>query len=173
MNICVFLSAYDESGRFGPLVAELGTLIGKGGHTLVWGGSDTGLMKELAQSVEDAGGKIVGISVEHLKQHARKGTHELIISSTMAERKGVMFTRSDAFIILPGGLGTLDEITEIMESKKHHIHEKPIIILNIDDFYDGFKAQLERMHAGGFIPRQIDELVRFVSTPKEAMELLR
>ena len=72
MNICVFLSAYDESGNYAKPVRELGKLIAKGGHALVWGGSDRGLMKVLASSVQDAGGKIIGISTELFKTWARK-----------------------------------------------------------------------------------------------------
>lgn len=172
MNICVFLSAYDESGKLEPHVKELGNLIAQGHHTLVWGGSNTGLMKVLAGTVEEAGGKLIGISVEHLKQHARPGIKDMTIAKDMPERKALMLARSDAFIIMPGGLGTLDELTDIMEIKKHHIHEKPIIILNLDGFYDGLKSQLEHMQTSGFIPRPIEELVEFVNTPKEAIECI-
>ena len=172
MNICVFLSAYDESGRLAPYVEELGNLIAKGGHTLVWGGSNRGLMKILADSAEGAGGKIIGITAELFKDYAREKSHEMTIAKTVSERKALMLARSDAFIILSGGLGTLDELTEIMESKKIHLHEKPIIILNLDGFYDGLKMQLERIDQDGFSPRPIPELVRFVETPKEAMQCL-
>ncbi len=172
MNICVFLSAYDESGTHAKVVTQLGAMIGKAHHTLVFGGSNRGLMRVLADSVERAGGNIIALSAEIYRAEVRHGISETIIAKTVSERKVLLLDRSDAFIILPGGLGTLDELTEIMESKKVYLHDKPIIIVNLDGFYDGFKVQLERMHGGGFIPRPLDELVRFVNTAQEAMHYL-
>ncbi len=172
MNICVFCSAQDVPEKYQDAAREFATLIAQNGHTLVWGGSNTGTMKIIADAAQAAGGKIVGISMELLKEKARSNADEMIIVPTLGERKALLLKRSDAIVALPGGLGTLDEITEVLELKKQNLHKKPITFLNTDEFYDGFKTQLERMNTEGFLPRPLSELLFFAQTPKEAMDYL-
>ena len=169
MNICVFCSASDVAERYTKPAVEFGQLIARGGHTLVWGGSDTGLMKVVASAAQENGGRIVGISVEMLRHKARTNADEMIITKDLSERKARMLERADALVVLTGGVGTLDEITETMEMKKQRLHEKPIVFLSTDNFYEGLKIQLQRMDADGFLPRSLDELVYFAATPEEAM----
>ena len=121
MNICVFCSGQEVDEKYEKAAEELGRLIGSRGHTLVWGGSNGGLMRTIADSVQKAGGKIVGISVEFLRAKARKGADEMIFANDLPERKRLLRERSDAIIVLPGGTGTLDEISEILELKKHEL----------------------------------------------------
>ena len=147
-------------------------LIAEGGHTYVYGGADRGLMKVLANIVESNGGKIIGVSFEFLRKETRKGNHELIIEKDLVTRKATIISRSDAFIVLPGGIGTLDEITEILELKKHRLHDKPIAILNTNGFYDGLEMQFERMSTGGFLPGGLSEYLFFAQKPQEAMNYL-
>ncbi|MFV8228717.1 TIGR00730 family Rossman fold protein [Mycolicibacterium fortuitum] len=172
MNICVFLSAADLDERYTEPARAFAELVGKGGHTLVWGGSDKGLMKVVADEVQASGGRLVGISVEFLRQQARAGADEMVITADLSERKAVLLERSDALMVMPGGLGTLDEATEILELRKHRRHDKPVVLLNTAGFYDGLVIQLRRMEQDGFLPVPLDELVFVAEEPDAAMEYL-
>lgn len=171
-NIAVFCSASDLEERYTKPAAEFARLMAAGGHHLVWGGSERGLMKIIADAVEAGGGNLIGVSVEHLKEFARKNTHEMTIAKTLGERKALMLAKCDAVVALVGGIGTLDEIMEIVELKKHGLHAKPVVLLNTDNFYEGLKMQLTRMSSEGFISKPLAELVSFADTPEEALELL-
>jgi uncharacterized protein (TIGR00730 family) len=175
MNVCVFCSAQDVPKNYNDAAIELGTRIAKGGHALVWGGSNEGIMRTLADSVQGEGGKLVGVSMEILKEHARKEV-EMIVEKDLAARKATMLTRSDAFIALPGGIGTLDEITDIIALKRHRLHEKPIVFLDTDGFWDGTRQQFEAMERDGFFADGRSNviagwrnLVNFSNTPAEAI----
>jgi uncharacterized protein (TIGR00730 family) len=172
MNICVFLSAADLDERYTRPAREFAELLGKGGHTLVWGGSDVGLMKVVADGVEAAGGKLVGISVEFLHTKARASADEMVVAKDLAERKALLLGRSDAVVIMVGGTGTLDEATEILELKKHGLTDKPVVLLNTDGFYDGLKQQFQRMEAEGFLPVPLTDLVFFAEDGVAALAFL-
>ena len=172
MNICVFLSASDLDDRYTRPAREFAELIGKDGHTLVWGGSDTGLMKVVADGVRRAGGRLVGISVEFLREWARKDVDEIVFAKDLAERKVLMLARSDAVVVMAGGLGTLDEATEILELRKHGLHDKPVVLLNTAGFYDGLTLQLRRMEADGFLPVPLAELVFLADEGASALAYL-
>ncbi|GHH51664.1 LOG family protein [Streptomyces candidus] len=172
MNICVFLSAADLDERYTRPAREFAELLGKGGHTLVWGGSDVGLMKVVADGVAAAGGKLVGISVEFLHTKARAAADEMVVAKDLAERKALLLGRSDAVVIMVGGTGTLDEATEILELKKHGLTDKPVVLLNTDGFYDGLKQQFQRMEAEGFLPVPLTDLVFFAEDGVGALAFL-
>jgi uncharacterized protein (TIGR00730 family) len=157
MKICVFLSA------------EFAEAIGKGGHTLVWGGSNTGLMKVVADGVQETGGRLVGVSVELFRDVARVDADEMVFAKDLAERKALLIAASDAVVVLVGGLGTLDEATEILELRKHKLHEKPVVLLNTAGFYDGLTTQLRRMDDDGFLPVPLAELVYFADEGADAL----
>jgi uncharacterized protein (TIGR00730 family) len=159
MNICVFLSAADLDERYTGPARKFADLIGKGGHSLVWGGSDTGLMKVVADGVRESGGRLVGISVEFLRDWARHDADEMVIAKDLAERKALLLARSDAVVVMAGGLGTLDEATDILEQRKHGLHDKPVVLLNTAGFYDGLALQLRRMDEEGFLPVPLADLV--------------
>ncbi|MET8903700.1 TIGR00730 family Rossman fold protein [Streptomyces sp. NPDC004538] len=172
MNICVFLSAADLDARYTGPAKEFGELLGKGGHTLVWGGSDTGLMKVVADGVQGSGGRLLGVSVDFLAAKAREGADEMVIAKDLAERKRLLLERADAVVIMVGGTGTLDEATEILELKKHGHTDKPVVLLNTAGFYDGLKEQFRRMEDEGFLPRPLAELVFFAEEPVGALAYL-
>ncbi|MEU3348409.1 TIGR00730 family Rossman fold protein [Streptomyces sp. NPDC006700] len=172
MNICVFLSAADLDDRYTRPARDFARLIGKGGHSLVWGGSDTGLMKVVADGVQEAGGRLIGVSVDFLSSKARPGADEMVIARDLAERKRLLLEKADAVVIMVGGTGTLDEATEILELKKHGRTGKPVVLLNTDGFYDGLKQQFRRMEADGFLPRPLAELVFFAEESAGAMAYL-
>jgi len=159
MNVCVFLSAAELDARYTQPAREFAELLGKGGHTLVWGGSDTGLMKVVADGAAEAGGRLVGISVELLREWARTDADEMVFAKDLAERKALLLARADAVVVMAGGLGTLDEATDILEQKKHGLHAKPVVLLNTAGFYDGLAVQLRRMEEEGFLPVPLDQLV--------------
>ena len=172
MNICVFLSAADLDDRYTRPAREFAELLGKGGHTLVWGGSDVGLMKVVADGVQEAGGRLVGVSVDFLADRARPGADELVVARDLAERKALLLAKADAVVVMVGGTGTLDEATEILELKKHGKTEKPVVLLNTAGFYDGLKEQFRRMDAEGFLPRPLTDLVFFAEEPVGALAYL-
>ncbi|MEW1724772.1 TIGR00730 family Rossman fold protein [Streptomyces sp. NPDC093109] len=172
MNICVFLSAADLDERYTRPAREFAELIGKGGHTLVWGGSDSGLMKVVADGVQEAGGRLVGISVDFLGAMARPNADEMVVAKDLAERKALLLARSDAVVIMAGGLGTLDEATEVLELKKHAVHTKPVVLLNTAGFYDGLKQQFRRMEDEGFLPLPLGDLVFFAEDGVRALAYL-
>ncbi|MEU5366131.1 TIGR00730 family Rossman fold protein [Streptomyces sp. NPDC005925] len=169
MNICVFLSAADLDDRYTRPAREFAKLLGKGGHTLVWGGSDTGLMKVVADGVQEAGGRLTGVSVEFLAARARPGVDAMVVAKDLAERKKLLLEKADAVVIMVGGTGTLDEATEILELKKHGHTDKPVVLLNTAGFYDGLKEQFRRMEDEGFLPRPLAELVFFAEEPAGAL----
>jgi uncharacterized protein (TIGR00730 family) len=172
MNICVFCSANDLDDRYVVPARQFAELIGKGGHALVWGGSDTGLMKVMADGVQEAGGRLIGVSVEFLAHKARANADEMVVTKDLAERKAQMLMRADAIVIMVGGTGTLDEATEILELRKHGMHTKPVVLLNTAGFYDGLKEQFQRMESEGFLPLPLTDLVFFASDGVGALAYL-
>ncbi|MER7175830.1 TIGR00730 family Rossman fold protein [Streptomyces mesophilus] len=174
MNICVFLSAADLDERYTRPAREFAELLGKGGHTLVWGGSDVGLMKVVADGVQQAGGRLLGVSVDFLAAKARPvaGPDEMVVTRDLAERKAQLLEQADAVVIMVGGTGTLDEATEILELKKHGKTTKPVVLLNTAGFYDGLKEQFRRMEDEGFLPVPLTDLVFFAEEPVGALAYL-
>jgi uncharacterized protein (TIGR00730 family) len=172
MNICVFLSAADLDERYTRPAREFAELIGKGGHTLVWGGSESGLMKVVADGVQETGGRLVGVSVEFMASVARKNADDMVVAKDLAERKALLLAKSDAVVIMVGGAGTLDEATEILELKKHGKTTKPVVLLNTEGFYDGLKLQFQRMEDEGFLPVPLTDLVFFAEDGVGALAYL-
>ena len=139
MNICVFCSASDVDKKYTDDARTFATLLANAGHTLVWGGTNKGTMKVIADAAQDAGGRVVGATFELLKANVRPNADEMYVLPTLGERKAKLLELSDAIVVLPGGIGTLDEVTEVLELKKHSLHNKAIVFLNTDGFYNGFK----------------------------------
>lgn len=171
-NIGVFCSARDVAKEYIDEAREFARLLAAGGYNLVWGGSDMGIMKVVADEVEKGGGKLIGVSVEFLQKEAREKADEMIIAKDLSERKATLLARCDAIVALVGGVGTLDEVAETLEHKKHGHHNKPIVILNTMGFYDGFKTQLQKMIQDGFINKTMDELIYFADKPTEAIRYI-
>lgn len=171
-KVCVFCSANDLDEKYVKAAQQLAKLLAEHGHTLVNGGSDRGLMKVMAKEAQAHGAKVIGISVEYLKKTSNKSVDELLIAGDLGERKTLLLERSDVLVMLIGGIGTLDEVTEVIEHKKHGHHNKQIIILNTDGFYDGLHQQLLRMEKEGFFWHPLDEYVQFVKTPEEVIQII-
>lgn len=161
MNICVFLSSSDAvAPHFVEVALEFGRAIGENGHTLVYGGNNTGLMGRLADSVKDAGGSIIGVVPQKLHDLGRsyERCDNLIISKDLRDRKGIMDEHADAFVALPGGLGTLEEIIEVLNLKYLRYHQKPVIFLNHQGFYEPLFAAFEAFYAERFTKRAVEKL---------------
>jgi uncharacterized protein (TIGR00730 family) len=152
------LSVFAGSGPGArPVYAQaargLGELLARRGIGVVYGGARTGLMGAVADAALAAGGEVIGIIPQHLVgfEHAHTGLTELQIVGTMHERKALMAQRSDAFLALPGGTGTLDELIEMLTWTRLGIHDKPLGLLDVEGFWSGLLAFLEHAAREGFI----------------------
>lgn len=171
-TITVYCSSSDAVATVYKQAAHgLGTLIAQHGYNLVYGGSRRGLMGVVSQAAFDAGGTVVGVLPE-LFQAARLGHNEaieLIITDGMRARKALMEDRADAFIALPGGYGTLEEVLEVITNKQLQLHTKPIVLLNTADYYTPLLAQWDRGVDEQFIRPEFRDLAYVATTPAEAL----
>lgn len=170
--VAVFCSASQLEEKYSNPSRTFARLLGKNGYNLVWGGSDTGLMSVIANEVRKAGGKLIGVTMDIIKDAAFVGADEMIVLPDLTSRKETMLKRADAFVVLVGGIGTLDELTHILELKKHNVHTKPMVVLNTENFYEGLKVQLQKMKDDGFIKTPLDDYIYFADTPSEAIEYI-
>ena len=140
------------NGRHHEAAATLGAILAEEGVELVFGGARIGLMGVLADAALGAGGRVIGVMPHDLKwaELAHQGLHELIVVKSMHDRKRVMFERSDAFVALPGGFGTLDETFEIITWKQIGLHDKPIVLVDNDGYWKPLGALLDHVIAEGF-----------------------
>ena len=153
-SVCVFCgSGNGKNPRFQQTASELGTFLAHHNLHLVYGGGDMGLMGALAQAAVKAKGTVTGIIPEFLLPYQTGAFHpsQQIVTQTMHERKAKMYDLADAFIALPGGIGTLEELVETMTWEQLDQHKKPIILLNIDQFWQPFLDLLAHMKNYNFI----------------------
>jgi hypothetical protein len=174
--VTVFCSSSNRVAPvFGEATAQLGRAIAQAGWTLVYGGNSVGMMGVLADACRAAGGKVVGVTPKlfiEKRVHDEK-CEELIITACMRERKAKMEALGDAFIALPGGLGTFEEFFEIVCGRQLAYHDKPIVLLNVDGFYDPLLAMIERGLEMNFIRPRAASLFFVANTVDEAVEHLR
>ncbi len=152
-TICVFCSssaALDKT--YFDAATDFGVQIGQRGWSLVYGGTDIGLMGTVARATHQGGGKVIGVIPETL--HARgigySSADEFIVTPDLRQRKAVMDSRSDAFVTLPGGFGTLEEVVEVLTLKQLQLHDKPIVFLNTNGFYDPLVTLFEHFYEQKF-----------------------
>jgi uncharacterized protein (TIGR00730 family) len=145
---------------------QLGRGLAERGIELVYGGGHVGLMGLLADAVLTAGGKVTGIIPGHLHglEVAHEGVTELLLVDSMHARKNLMFERSDGFVVLPGGLGTLDETFEIITWRQLRLHDKPIVIVDLGGYWAPFRALIDAVIDGGYAHRSIRRLFTVVDT---------
>ena len=176
MNITVYLaSSTGNDPKFVAAVRELGNWIGVSGNTLIYGGSKTGLMGELAQSVLQAGGKVIGVEPQFFiaEEYQYLGLTQLIVTEDMAERNTKMIELGDAFIAFPGGVGTLEEVSEIMSKLSLGQLQAPCIYYNLDGYYDDVKHFLQQMILKGFSSAEKQQGVYFAESLEEIKVLLK
>lgn len=154
--------------------AELGRAIARQGWTLVYGGNAVGCMGALADAARAGNGKVVGVTPQVLVDMGISDGRcdELIVTTDMRQRKGLLEARADAFVTLPGGLGTFEEVFEIIVGRQLGYHDKPIVLLNVAGYYDPLLAMLEHGIEQRFIKPGSRELIHVVATVAEAIDYL-
>lgn len=167
MNITVYLGANPGNDpALQQAVQELGRWIGESGHALVYGGSDCGLMGTLARSVLAAGGEVTGVEPQFFvdKELQHNGLTRLIVTKDMTERKAKMIELGDAFIAMPGGTGTLEEITEVMSKVSLQQLDAPCILYDLNGYYTGLRTLLQHMIDMGLSAPERQQGICFASS---------
>jgi hypothetical protein len=152
-SLCVYCgSSFGNSPRYTEAATDLGQEMARRGIKLVYGGGRVGLMGKVADAVMAGGGQVIGIIPKHLEdaEVGHRGLSELKIVDSMHTRKRMMFDLSDAFVVLPGGPGTLDEAFEVITWRQLQLHDKPVIIVNIDGYWDKLVELFDHVITSGF-----------------------
>lgn len=174
-RLCVYCgSSAGIDASYRGAAARLGTLLAESGVELVYGGSRLGLMGVLADAALAAGGRVTGIipSNLHDRELAHSGVSHMIVVASMHERKQRMFEFADAFVVLPGGLGTLDETIEMLTWRQLGLHEKPVIIADIAGYWAPLLALFEHATARGFVAALSREFYRVVARIEDVLPTL-
>ena len=174
MNITVYAASSGQvPDKYIDMARQLGTVMAQAGHTLINGAGRTGLMGATADAVLSAGGKAIGVIPQFMIDQGwqHPGMAQLVVTKDMHERKEIMAERSDACIALPGGVGTLEELLEVITWKQLGIYLKPIVILNVDGYYDALLQQLERATEERFMRPEHSHIWCVATTPEEAVLL--
>lgn len=175
ISICVFCSSSNQiNSQFQEVAENLGKLIAESGCNLVHGGGKIGLMGIIARSVQKHGGQVTGVLPEQLNIEgiASETDDEIIITKDMADRKTEMRKRSRAFIALPGGFGTIEELLEVLTLKQLGTLNYPIVILNINHYFDNLLNFFELMYKEKFTDESYRNLYFVVNTPEDAMDYI-
>jgi uncharacterized protein (TIGR00730 family) len=175
MTVCVFASSSSRIDKgYGTAASSLGSLLAQAKMDVVFGGGGIGLMGILADAVIENGGMITGVIPSFMKDEGwdHFAVNKMIVTSDMAERKKQMFAMADAVVALPGGVGTLEELTEVMTLKQLGLYKGSIIILNTLNFYKYFIDFLEHMISGHFLRSEHKGMWEIANTPEEVIELL-
>lgn len=175
MNITVYLGANEGNDpALKQAVRELGTWIGESGNDLIYGGSKVGLMGVIAESVLRAGGKVTGVEPQFFmeKELQYDAVTHLIVTETMAERKTKMIELGDVFVAMPGGTGTLEEISEVMSLLALDRLEAPCILYNLHGYYDSLRQLLDRMIAADLSSEYRQRNIYFVKNLDELQKVL-
>jgi uncharacterized protein (TIGR00730 family) len=173
--ICVFCASSSRiDGRWLDLAAEVGHEIGRRGHTLVSGGACVGMMGALADAARKAGAHTIGIIPQSLVdiEVADRQSDELLVTDGMLARKAIMIDKADAFLTLPGGIGTLDELFEVWTTGTLAIHTKPVVLLDVDGFYTGLTDWLDGLSRQGFLHANARDSLRVVGGVAAALDLI-
>lgn len=174
-SVCVYCgSSASSDPRYDAPAKNLGAALARAGITVVYGGGSPGLMGKVADAAMEAGGKVIGIIPDHiLRLEVRhKNITELHIVGSMHERKQMMAERADAFVVLPGGIGTLDETFEILTWKYLGVHDKPVIIANIDGYWDFFQKAFDHMRANGFVREEHCRTYQMAQDVPDIMDII-
>ncbi len=171
-NICVFCSSnLGSEPEYQRVAAELGSLLAAAGYTIIYGGANVGLMRCMAEAAIAGGGDVIGIITNFLagKHLTQSGLKQLIIVETMQERKSKMAELSDAFIVLPGGFGTMEEMFEVLTAGQLGFHQKPVVIININDYYEHLRLLLNNMIDSRMLLEPHANILQFANSPADAI----
>jgi hypothetical protein len=174
-RLCVYCGSFDRvDERYRQAAVELGQILAVEGIELVYGGGRIGLMGLCADAVLAGGGRVIGIIPAHLHdaEIGHHGVSELMVVGSMHERKQRMFELSDGFVVLPGGLGTLDETFEIITWRQLRLHDKPIIVVDVAGYWSPFQALIDHVVTSGFAKPSVRNLFRMVGSVAEVLPAL-
>ena len=174
-SVCVFCgSSAPADPRYRDAARALGALVARRGIDLVYGAGGVGLMGELADAALGHGGRVIGVIPAGLfaREVGHTGLTELHEVASMHERKQLMYDLSDAFVALPGGLGTLEELAEVATWSQLGLHSKPIVLLDVDGFWEPLVSQLDRMAGVGLLKPASRDLIQRTRSAEEALGVL-
>jgi uncharacterized protein (TIGR00730 family) len=174
-SLCVFCgSSRGTDPSFVDAARELGTAIGQRGFRMIFGAGNVGLMGETARAARDAGAPVIGVLPQYLRhlEPPLKSAEETIITPSIQERKQRMIGMADAFLHLPGGLGTLDEFFEVLTEAQLGVHSKPIIVVNVNGYYDALDGMLHATVKSGFAKERVLKLYYLADGAEAALEIL-
>ena len=174
-SVCLFCASSDGADpAYLQSARDFGEATAAAGWRLVYGGGGVGLMGAAARSAHEAGGRVIGIMPAFLRSRERLFDDvETIVVTSMHERKQLMYDQSDAFVVAPGGIGTLEEIVELLSWKRLDLHAKPVIFLNINGFWDGFFELMQHSVAEGMTPAPFLQAWTVADTVEDAMNQLQ
>ena len=174
-SICVFCGSsgkVDEAYR--QAASQLGTLVGAKGFDLVYGGGHVGLMGLVADAALASGSSVLGVIPKFLQDYeiGHDGLDELIVTDNMHDRKRLMYERSDAFVILPGGLGTLDETFEVLTWTQLGLSAKPVVLANINGFWNPLLALVDHLVSSGFAREENRSILQVADNMEEIFQMI-
>lgn len=175
-TICVYCSSSNHIADTYPPVADtLGRAMVRHGHRLIYGGGTVGLMGVVARAVHDEDGTVIGVIPRKLE--AREGiayelADDLVVTDTMQERKRRMYTAADGFVVLPGGFGTLEEFLEVLTLKQLGYHDRPLVLVNTEGFFDPLLEFFGTLYEERFARAEVTDVVCVAATPTEALKYL-
>lgn len=175
LSVCVFCgSRLGTRSAYRDLAERTGTGIGSKGWRVIYGGGDVGLMKVVADAAMASGGEVKGFIPRKLMdlEVGKRNINELVVNVTMFERKERMIAESDAFVVLPGGLGTLDELLEVMTLRQLRYHDKPIFLVGVDGFWRKTLDMFEEIVAEGFAEATALELIDLCDAPDQLFTMI-
>jgi uncharacterized protein (TIGR00730 family) len=174
-SLCVYCgSARGRSPRYVAAAKELGEAMAERSIRLIYGGARIGIMGEVADAVMKNGGEVIGVIPEHLQttEVGHSGITELKVVESMHVRKKLMFDLSDGFAVLPGGYGTLDELFEIVTWRMLKLHDKPVVVLNIDGYWDALQKLIDQLIREGFAREDSRQYFSVVNSVGRMFDLL-
>ncbi len=174
LTICVFCASSDHvPTRYVELAAQVGTEIAARGYTLVTGGGSVSCMGAVARAAREGGARTVGVIPRAIMEMeiADHDADELVVVDTMRERKAEMDRRADAFVTLPGGIGTLEELLEIWTARTLGMHSKPVVVCDPDDAFEPLRSQIDQFVDRGFARPAIRDAIEWCATAVEAVDL--
>ena len=174
-SVCIFCgSRFGADPAYETAAVDMGRRLAEAGMRLVYGAGDVGLMGAVARAAQASGGETFGVIPVHLfdREVGKSDLTNFVVTETMHERKKVMFMNSDAIVTLPGGAGSLDEFFEVITWAQLGLHQKPIVLLNINDYWTPLVELVDHVVAQGFADQSFRDLMKVASSVEEAMGLL-
>ncbi len=175
MKICVFCSANEQiDSDFFVMTEELGRWAAKNGHSIVFGGNDSGLMHAVSKAAKEAGGQIIGVVPRVIEERGKLSPYldVHIPTENLSDRKDLLMAQADVFIALPGGVGTLDEVFTVVASGGLGFHQKRIVLYNMKGFWDSLIALLDDLQSKGMIRGEWQDYIKTADSIEEISRLL-